>query len=382
MDTTTPRALRDARPSRAPLRRSAARLAPAPPDAERVAAQLTWGTLRGTTPDADELALLRRGLGGLVLFSRSLGDRRSVRDLIDRIRAEAPGPIHVSVDQEGGRIVRLRDGFTPFPGAMAIGATRSERLAFEAARASARELAAVGIDTVLAPVLDLAADLRNPTIGSRAYGADPALVSRLGAAAVRGYLAGGVIPVPKHFPGHGRTPLDSHLAAPVVRGGFAELERDLDPFRAAVTAGTPMLMTSHVRYDAIGDDLPASLSPAVARLARDELGFDGVLLTDAMVMDAITADGPVPEACLAALVAGSDVVMALEPSRRTIELVAAALRDGHLATSRAHAALRSVAAIAAGSTWPRGDAAAPGGDVVDDSNRAAHGALASEIAKR
>jgi beta-N-acetylhexosaminidase len=355
---------------------------PRHPHADLVAARLTWGTLRGSTPDTEELDLLRRGLGGLVLFSRSLGDRGAVRALVARVRAESPAGLHVSVDQEGGHIVRLREGFTAFPGAMAIGATGSEELAFEAARASARELAEVGIDTVLAPVLDLAADLRNPTIGSRAYGADPALVARLGAAAIRGYLAGGVIPVPKHFPGHGRTPLDSHLAAPVVRGSRADLQRDLEPFRGAVAAGAPMLMASHLRYDAVGDDLPASLSAAVVRLAREELGFRGVLVTDAMVMDAITAGGPVPDACLAALVAGCDVAMALEPSRRTIELVAAALLDGRLSAGRAEMALARLAPLAA--AGPTGGERIVGErdverDVEDGRD---HGGIGAEIARR
>ncbi|MFL5680132.1 MAG: glycoside hydrolase family 3 protein [Chloroflexota bacterium] len=341
-------------------------------DNRRLASRLTWGTLRGATPTDDELALIRDGLGGIVLFSRSIGDRAAVRELVTRLRAEAPGPLHVSVDQEGGHVVRLRNGFTAFPGAMAIGAARSSALAFAAARASGTEIASAGIDTVLAPVLDLAADLRNPTVGSRSYGADPALVSRLGAAAIRGYLAGGVLPVPKHFPGHGRTPLDSHLSSPVVGGDMAALRRDLRPFRAALDAGAPMLMASHVRYDAVGDNLPATLSEAVLELARSGLAFDGVVVSDAMVMDAITVESPVPEACLAALVAGCDVAMALEPARRTIDVIAAALADGRLPPRRAGAAARRLAAL---------EMQAPSNELSDD-DFARHRGLADEIARR
>ena len=378
MQTTPPRASVTARSPLATRRRSpTARLtaaAPATPDQRRVAARLTWGTLRGPAPTDDELALIRAGLGGVVLFSRSLRERADVRSLVGRLRAEAPGTLHVSVDQEGGHVVRLRDGFTAFPGAMAIGATRSAALAFAAAQASGREIAAAGIDTVLAPVLDLAADLRNPTIGSRSYGADPALVARLGAAAVRGYLAGGVLPVPKHFPGHGRTPLDSHLSSPVVGGDMTALRRDLRPFRAALDAGAPMLMASHVRYDAVGDDLPATLSRAVLDLARSALGFDGVVVSDAMVMDAITAESPVPEACLAALVAGCDIVMALEPAPRTIDVIAGALAAGRLNARRAAEAMRRVAGLRR--------LVAPEPNDLSPDDLARHGSLADAIAKR
>jgi beta-N-acetylhexosaminidase len=346
LPSTSPRAPRVATHERRARRSTAPRRAAAAPPLT-TASRLVWGTLRGRHPDADERELLRQGLGGLVLFSRSLGDRDAVRALVAELRLEARPGLHLAVDQEGGHVVRLRDGFTAFPAAMAIGATGSSRLAFEAARASGRELAAAGLDTVLAPVLDLAADLRNPTVGSRAYGADPQLVARLGAAAVAGYLAGGVIPVPKHFPGHGRTPLDSHLARPIVTGRLAQLRRDLEPFEAAVGVGAPMLMTSHVRYDALGDGLPATLSAAVTALARDDLGFDGVLLTDAMVMDAITAEYTVPEASVAALAAGADIVMALEPARRTIDAIAAAIASGSLAASRATEALTRVVLLAA-----------------------------------
>jgi beta-N-acetylhexosaminidase len=375
LQSTSPRASKAATAPRRARQTAAPRRAAAAPSLT-TASRLVWGTLRGRHPDADERELLRQGLGGLVLFSRSLGDRDAVRSLVAELRLAARPGLHLAVDQEGGHVVRLRDGFTAFPAAMAIGATGSSKLAFEAARASARELAAAGIDTVLAPVLDLAADLRNPTVGSRAYGADPALVARLGAAAVAGYLAGGVIPVPKHFPGHGRTPLDSHLARPVVAGPMAQLRRDLEPFRAAVRIGAPVLMTSHVRYDALGDDLPATLSAAVTALARGDLGFDGVLLTDAMVMDAITADHAIPEASVAALAAGADIVMALEPARRTIDAIAAAISSGALAANRAADALARVVVLAAED--PRLTSYPP---ELGDHDLYQHAALAEEIAR-
>jgi len=352
------------------------------------AARLTWGTLPGSAVDDDTRELLRTGLGGIVLFSRSIGGRDAVRRLVAELRREAAGPLHVSVDQEGGQIVRLRDGFTAFPGAMAIGAAGSSELAFEVARASAVEMAGVGIDVVLAPVLDLAIDLRNPTVGARSFGSSPAHVARLGAATVRGYLAGGVLPVPKHFPGHGRTPHDTHTGRVVAVGDGETLRRDLHPFETAIEAGAALLMASHVRYPGMGDELPASISPSIVRLARDRLGFGGVLITDAMVMDAITVDRSVPEACVRSLAAGLDIVMALEPARKVVEEVARAVDDGRLAEGVLEAALARVVGLAAEDP-PLGPAAAPRsatlGDESSDERRdavlARHAGLADRVAR-
>jgi beta-N-acetylhexosaminidase len=347
------------------------------PSSRSIAARLTWGTLRGHRPNDDERELLREGLGGVVLFTRSLGDLADVRELIADLRRTARPNLHVSVDQEGGHIVRLRDGFTAFPSAMAIGATRSAGLAFAAARASGRELASAGFDTVLAPVVDLAADLRNPTLGARSFGSDPRLVARLGAAAVSGYLAAGVLPVAKHFPGHGRTPVDSHISLPVVAGGMGQLRRDLRPFAAAVRAGAPMLMSAHVTYRALADGEPATLSRLVTRLAREELHFDGVLLTDAMVMNAISSFRAVPDASVAALVAGSDIVMVLEPARAAIDAMASAIDDGIVPPDRIADALRRTVALDAEDTT-----LVTSPPEISADEFAAHEALATEIARR
>lgn len=351
------------------------RLPPAPLSPLALAARLTWGIARGTTLDPLTASLLAAGLGGVVLFERNVADPGQVARLIADLRAAAGGRLLVAVDQEGGHIIRLGEPLTRFPSAMALGATGSPRLAFEVARSSARELRALGIDVVLAPVLDVAAEPGNPAVGARSLGDDPALVATLGAAMVRGYLAGGVVPVPKHFPGHGRTALDSHLTAPLVEGGRPALEAlDLPPFAAAIAAGAPALMVGHVAYRGVGGAIPASLEPDVYRLARRDLGFRGTAVTDALVMDSITARGGVPAAAVEAIAAGADIVMALDPDAATIRAIAEAIRSGRLPPRRATQAHRR--ALALGRRLS--PAAAP---MPDDEAPERHAALADEVSR-
>ncbi len=279
-----------------------------------------------------------------MLFGQNVVDPDQVRRLVAELRRRSHDRLRIAVDQEGGHIVRLGAPLTRFPSAMAVAATRSPRLAREVARASGLELAALGIDTVLAPVLDLAADPWNPTLGARTFGSDPELVAKLGAAALAGYREAGVAATAKHFPGHGRTPIDSHLGQPVVEGGIRALRRrDLVPFRAARRA--PIVMTAHVVYRGLGGSRPATVAQPILALARDEIGFNGVLLTDAMWMDAITATMRPEEASVRALAAGADVVMPLRGQWRAMASIESAIRDGTLAEQRVAAALRRIRAL-------------------------------------
>jgi len=314
-----------------------------------------------------------------VLFTRNVEDVAGVTALIRQLRAAAPGHLHVGVDQEGGHVVRIREPLTRFPSPMAIAATGSTRLAFEVARAAARELAAIGFDVVFAPDLDLAAAPFNPTLGARTFGADPELVARMAAASVRGYLAGGILPMPKHFPGHGRTPLDSHLALPIVPGDRADLAAfDLPPYEQAIAAGAPALMAAHVVYEAFGDGLPATLSAAILRdLVRSELGFAGVLVTDALVMDAFAAGRSIPYAGVDSLIAGSDVLMVLDPAAKVVAAVERATADGRLSETElapATARLDRYATLA-GRNLARARAIVP-------RIRAAHREVAEAVARR
>lgn len=303
-------------------------------DPARLVAGVVWGSISGLELTSDERALLDAGLGGVVLFRRNVHSPTQLRRLTADIRAAATNPIVVAVDQEGGHIVRLGPPLTALPSPMAIGATGDERLAHAVARASAAELAACGIDVVCAPVLDVVADARSTVIGARSFGADARLVARLGRAMVRGYLDGGVLPVAKHAPGLGRTVVDSHHALPVLDADRAGLDSDLLPFDAAVAAGVPALMTAHVVNGAIDPDRPASLSAATTAILRRNLGFRGLIVTDALVMDAIAREQPLEDAATAALAAGADVVMALDAARRVIDRLADDVASGRLDADR------------------------------------------------
>jgi beta-N-acetylhexosaminidase len=346
-------------------------------DARRRVAGLVWGVVSGRALTAGDRALLDDGLGGVVLFARNVVSPAQLRELTDEIRAAASNPVVVAVDQEGGHIVRVSDPLTRLPSPMAIGATGDPELARAVAHTSAAELAACGVDVVLAPVLDVATERRAAVVGTRAYGDEPGQVARLGAAAIEGYLAGRVLPIAKHFPGHGRTTVDSHLALPVVppdAGAFEAI--DLVPFEAAVAAGAPALMTAHVVVPDLDTTRPASLSAATAQLARHRLGFDGLLVTDALVMDAITGRQPVEEAAVEALVAGADVVMALDPAMRVIDRLEAASRQGRLSARRIGEAAARVTTFA--------DRAAGGRARADRSaiGASAHRRVAATVARR
>jgi beta-N-acetylhexosaminidase len=256
-------------------------------------------------------------VGGVVLFSRNVGDARHVRDLCRSIRAAAGSggiaPL-IAIDHEGGRVIRLsHPDFTQFPPARAFALLEggAETVAEEVGRAMARELRAVGIDITFSPVLDVDSNPRNPVIGDRAFSDDPEEAARLGIAFARGTLSSGVIPVAKHFPGHGNTETDSHLELPFVRSTRRVLEtRDLFPFREAVRNGLPALMTAHVRYPALDRERIATLSREIlVRLLREEMGFRGVVFSDALEMRAIADRHPAGEAAVLAVAAGCDVVL-------------------------------------------------------------------------
>jgi beta-N-acetylhexosaminidase len=311
-----------------------------------IAARLTWITAPGTELDEATRALLELGAGGLVLFERNIESVEQVTQLCAAARNAAAGPLRIAIDQEGGHIVRIREPLERMPSLMAIGATRSARLAFDVARASATDLSALGIDTVLGPVLDLAADPSSLVVGSRSFGSAPGLVGRLGAAMIEGYHAGGLLAVGKHFPGHGRTALDSHYEAPIVQASEQELlASDLAPYRSAVEVGVDAIMTSHCVYPAL-DERPATLSRAVLDgIARRKLGYDGLLLTDGLVMDAIAREHGVEGAALAALAAGADAVMPLARELQVLDTIAAGIDSGQLSAKETALHLRRVARL-------------------------------------
>lgn len=337
-------------------------------------ARLLWIVLEGPEIDDEADALLRAGAGGVVLFSRNITGADGLRTLTAKLRERSSGPLRVAIDHEGGHVARIGSPLTRFPSAMAIAATGSVELAEASARAAALELAWLGIDVNLAPVLDVAANPANPSVGVRSFGSDPGVVARFGAATVRGLRSGGVAATAKHFPGHGRTPVDTHHGLPTLSGGIDELRRtDLPPFQAAIEAGTELVMVSHAAYEGLTDGLPSTMSERIMTgLLRGELGFDGLILTDAMVMGAIADGHDIAAASASAVMAGAHAVMPLAAQVAALDALGSAHAGGRLSDERLANAVRRadeldrrVASRVAPSELPDG-----------------HAALAREIAQR
>lgn len=297
---------------------------------------------------------LRDGtLLGVVLFSRNVENPRQVKELCRQVRAAGgrgrPAPL-IAVDQEGGRVQRLAEpGFTRFPPARCYSTLccHAERAAEAVAEAIAEELRAVGVDINFAPVLDVDSNPDNPVIGNRALSNDPSLAARLGIAFFRGTLSRGVIPVGKHFPGHGAADADSHEELPVVRSAERIVRtRDIHPFRRAIRAGIPALMTAHVLYPALDRKHPATFSPKIlSGLLREQLRFRGTLFSDALEMRAVTSRYGIGEAAVRAAAAGCDVLLVCrgEENREiAVEALAREARDNPAFRTRLAAATRRV----------------------------------------
>jgi len=284
---------------------------------DAIASPLWVGFEGKTLPVALSRWLARGEVGGVVLYSRNIESPAQVRGLCREIRSAAgrgnPLPL-IAVDQEGGRVARLKDPpFTWFPPARACSlfCCRNDSVAEAFGAATAAELRAVGIDMNFAPVLDVDSNPRNPVIGDRAFSEDPRTAAALGIAFAKGSLSRGILPVGKHFPGHGDTSADSHKELPVVRAGRETLlRRELLPFRRAARAGIPALMTAHVVFPALDRALPATLSRKILHnLLRERFRFRGAVLSDALEMKAIADRYGIGEAAILAVAAGCDVVL-------------------------------------------------------------------------
>ncbi|UPY35751.1 beta-N-acetylhexosaminidase [Sediminicoccus sp. KRV36] len=256
----------------------------------------------------EEAALLRRHKPlGVILFARNIADPAQLRALTHEIREALGHAAPILVDQEGGRVARLRPPHWRAHPPAASFENGPASAAQAAAAAIGAECRAVGLDVVCAPVLDLRLPEMHKVIGDRAFSAEPAEVTRLGGAWIAGLRQAGVQPVIKHIPGHGRATLDSHEALPVVTASRGELSADLEPFRA-LSSGDLWGMTAHILYTALDESLCATLSPGViSGVIRGEIGFEGFLLSDDLGMKALA--GTLPELTQAALGAGCDAVL-------------------------------------------------------------------------
>jgi beta-N-acetylhexosaminidase len=290
---------------------------------------------------------LERGLGGITLFAYNVRDPEQLAELTGALRAERP-ELLISIDEEGGDVTRLEaEHGSSYPGNLALGAVDDVALTEAVAGAIAGELAAAGVNLNLAPVADANTNPLNPVIGVRSFGSDPELVARHVAAFVTGTQRQGVAACAKHFPGHGDTAADSHRELPVIGG---DLDGALLPFRAAIAAGVRAIMPGHLLAPTL-DDAPASLSrPLLTGLLRGELSFDGLIVTDALEMAAVSVTFGLEEAALRALIAGADSLglghdLHEEAVERVHAAIVDAVRTGRLAEDRLAEAAGRVAGL-------------------------------------
>jgi len=349
----------------------------------------------GTSLDDANRALIQGlHLGGVTLFGRNIENAQQLAELDRHLQTVAdPVPLFISVDQEGGLVVRVTDGATIFPGNMAVGATGDPALARQVAQASATELLAMGVNMDLAPVVDVNTNPMNPVIGVRSFGSNADLVTKFAAQAVEGVQSMGISAVAKHFPGHGDTSVDSHRDLPVVPYPLGRLQSlELLPFQAAMQAGVDGIMTAHLYLPQIEpqQDLPATLSSRVLTgLLRDQLGYQGLILTDALDMDAIKKDRGAASAAVDAFEAGADMLLVsginADDQMRLGDgppALLAAVQSGRISEARLNeSVLRILEAKAQRGILP-GAIAAPAVPDASVLNSPEHRALALDVARK
>lgn len=318
---------------------------------QKIGQLMMVGVSGATLPAPSAQAFTRYRFGSVVLTdgNDNGGSAASARQLAQAIRsAEGPGPLPImTTNQEGGTVCFRSTGMACPPGQREQGATGSTQVVTADTTATARDLKSLGFSSGLAPDADVW-DGSSPFMADRSYGTDAAAVSRLVTASVAADHAQGMLAVAKHFPGHGSAG-DSHQYLPTVQHDLATLQRvDLPPFRAAVQADTDMIMTGHLLVPALDPNLPTSLSPKAMALARQTLGYQGVLITDDLTMQAITDHFGVEQAALLALQAGEDIVMysgSMNVAVRTLGVLVAAVQQGKLSQAQVDQSVHRVLAL-------------------------------------
>lgn len=329
-----------------------------------LAARMLCAGFDGPSVPSEMAALLRAGLGGAVLFARNVVSPQQVAELNRSIKQIARGPVMICVDHEGGRVRRLRAGFSSIPSMRELGRAvvalsgsdhhltpEALSLAHDIGTIIGQEVRAVGFDVDFAPVLDVDSNPDNPVIADRSLHADPHVVAQLGAALIDAIQAEHVAACGKHFPGHGDTSLDSHHALPRLEHDLRRLEQiELAPFAACAHAAS--MMTSHIVFSHLDPVYPATLSPRVLQaLLRDRLGFDGVVFTDDMEMKAIASHFGFDDAVVRAVEAGSDVLTIChhhERQLRAIEVLVKAVEAGRLTRERLEQSVARIDRLCAG----------------------------------
>ncbi|NYH91798.1 glycoside hydrolase family 3 protein [Actinopolymorpha rutila] len=317
--------------------------------ASQKAGQVIVAGFQGT--EAPIESLRKYHVGGVIVMGYNVESAAQVGAVNAALHAEArkegrDWPLLVGVDQEGGLVARVKAPLTEFPAYMTLGAARDPKLARRVARASGEELRKLGFTMVFAPDADVTTGPDDPTIASRSAGDDPEEVAAIVKGSLQGYADAGILSVPKHFPGHGSVPVDSHVSLPVQHASLATLKRrDLVPFAASVKDGASAVMVAHIDVRAVDPGTPASVSkPMIDGILRKQLGFQGAVFTDALEMAAVADKYGSAEAGVRALLAGADVLLLPASAAKTHDAIMAALRSGRLPQARLdEAAARSIA---------------------------------------
>jgi beta-N-acetylhexosaminidase len=321
---------------------------------DELAGQVIVGRYLGTDPTEVATMLREQHLAGISITNGNVVDATQVREMTAALTQASLDdgrtyPPVLGVDQEGGYVSHLRGIATEFPAFDAAGAAieadgaGGREIVRQAAYATGLELRDLGFTWVFAPVADVTIGAGDPTIGTRSASQDPAIAAKATAAAVRGFDAAGVVSTVKHFPGHGAATSDSHDTLPVLDSTLAEIEEhDLPPFVAAIATHAPAVMLSHLDLTAIAPGVPASLAPAVYDLLRNELGFEGVAITDSLGMGAVASSY---KPAVAAINAGADLLLMPVDTVETHRVVTKAIDEGDIARGRIEEAAARVVAL-------------------------------------
>lgn len=312
--------------------------------------------IRGKTLTQDEAEfIIKNNIGGVVLFARNIESPEQVHQLCGQLQATRHKtrdklPLFIGIDQEGGRVARLKSGFTQWPPMAKIGQLDSTSVAFKVAMCMGLEMRSVGVNLDFAPCVDVFTNPKNTVIGDRALSSDPEQVAKLASALVRGFIKSGVIPCAKHFPGHGNTLIDSHEDLPVEESDYEHLKNvELVPFKKVFRARLDMVMTAHIKFPKVDPQYPVTLSETfIKKILREDLRFRQLVITDDLDMGALAKHFTVPEIAVRALEAGNDILLycnKFDHPQIALEAISKALKDHRLSAKQIDESYNRVVAL-------------------------------------